>query len=193
MGVLDSPTTAAHCVWVSDEDIEIMAKRGVTAAHNPVSNLKLGSGVMPYKKMMEAGVNVALGTDGAASNNRLSVLREMQFAALLHKGVQRDPSVTMASDMIKIATENGARAQGRADCGKIAEGYKADLVLMDMSAVENIPSYCFESTLCYSASEADVLMTVADGRILYENRAYTTIDEEKLKSEARSVIAHYFD
>ena len=193
MGVLDSPTTAAHCVWVSDEDIEIMAKRGVTAAHNPVSNLKLGSGVMPYKKMMEAGVNVALGTDGAASNNHLSVLREMQFAALLHKGVQRDPSVTMASDMIKIATENGARAQGRADCGKIAEGYKADLVLMDMSAVENIPSYCFESTLCYSASEADVLMTVADGRILYENRAYTTIDEEKLKSEARSVIAHYFD
>ena len=193
MGVLESPTTAAHCVWVTDEDIAIMAKKGVTAAHNPVSNLKLGSGIMPYKKMMDAGVNVALGTDGAASNNRLSVLREMQFAALIHKGNDLDPSVTLASDMIRLATKNGAISQGRQDCGEIKVGNRADLILVDMSSVGNIPSYNFESTVCYSMSESDVLMTLCDGNILYENRAYTTIDEEKLKSEARRVIAHYFD
>lgn len=192
-GVLDLPTTAAHCVWVTDGDIEIMAEKKVSVAHNPVSNLKLGSGIMPYKKMKEAGVNITLGTDGAASNNRLSVLREMQYAALIHKGRELDPSVTLAADMIKLATRNGALAQGREDCGEIKTGMKADLILADMSAVNNIPSYNFESTVCYSMTEGDILMTLCDGNILYDNRAYTTIDEEKLKSEAQRVIAHYFD
>ena len=192
-GVIDMPTTAAHCVWVEDEDIEIMARKGVSVAHNPVSNLKLGSGIMPYKKMMDAGVNVTLGTDGAASNNRLSVLREMQTAALIHKGNDLDPSVTLAADMIKIATRNGALAQGREDCGEIAIGMRADLLLVDMGSVNNIPSYNFESTVMYSMTESDILMTMCDGNILYENGAYTTIDEEELKSESRRVISHYFD
>ena len=192
-GVLESPTTAAHCVWVTDEDMEIMAKRGVSAAHNPVSNLKLGSGIMPYKKMKDAGVNITLGTDGAASNNRLSVLREMQFAALIHKGNDLDPSVTLAGDMIKIATRNGALSQGRDDCGSVAVGMKADLLLIDLSAWNTIPSYSFESTVCYSMTEENILLTMCDGNILYEDHAYTTIDEEKLKSEAQRVISHYFD
>jgi 5-methylthioadenosine/S-adenosylhomocysteine deaminase len=192
-GVLDVPVTAAHSVWVDDEDIAIMAKQGVSVAHNPVSNFKLGSGIMPYKKMKDAGVNVTLGTDGAASNNRLSVLRELQFAALIHKGNDLDPSVTVAADMIKIATGNGALAQGRADCGEIAVGMKADLLLIDMSAFNNLPAYSFESAVAYSITEENVLMTMCDGNILYENGAYTTIDEEKLKSEARRVISHYFD
>ena len=192
-GVLDLPTTAAHCVWVEDGDIEIMARKGVSVAHNPVSNLKLGSGIMPYKKMKDAGVNITLGTDGAASNNRLSVLREMQFAALIHKGHDLDPAVTLAADMIKIATRNGAIAQGREDCGEIKVGMKADLLLVDMSAINNIPSYNFESTVIYSMTEDNILMTVCDGNILYENGAYTTIDEEELKSEGKRVISHYFD
>lgn len=192
-GVLDMPTTAAHCVWVEDGDIEIMAKRGVSVAHNPVSNLKLGSGIMPYKKMKDAGVNITLGTDGAASNNRLSVLREMQTAALIHKGNDLDPSVTLAADMIKIATRNGAIAQGREDCGEIREGMRADLLIVDMGSINNIPSYNFESTVMYSMTENDILMTMCDGNILYENGAYTTIDEEELKSESRRVISHYFD
>ncbi len=192
-GVLESRTTAAHCVWVSDEDIAIMAKYGVTAAHNPVSNLKLGSGIMPYKKMADAGVNVALGTDGAASNNRLSILRELQFAALIHKGNDLDPAVTNAGEMIRVATRNGAVAQGREDCGDLAVGKKADLILVDMSAFNNIPYYSFESTVAYSMQEDNVLLTMCDGNILYENGAYNRIDEEKLKSEARRVISHYFD
>lgn len=192
-GVLDNPVTAAHCVWVSDEDIGIMAKRGVSVAHNAVSNLKLGSGIMPYKKMRDAGVNVTLGTDGAASNNRLSVLRELQFATLIHKGAQLDPSVTLASDMIACATRNGALAQGRCDAGEVKEGMRADLLLVDMSSFDNIPSYSFESTVCYSMTESDILMTMCDGNILYERGSYTTIDEELLKHNAKRVISHYFD
>lgn len=192
-GVLDVPVTAAHCVWVTDSDIEIMKKHGVTAAHNPVSNLKLGSGVMPYKKMKAAGVNIALGTDGAASNNKLSILRELQYGSLIHKGVELDPSVTLAADMITAATRNGALAQGRDDCGKIEVGARADILLIDTRSVGNIPSYNFESTVCYSASESDILMTVCDGRILYENGSYTTIDEERLRYDAARVISHYFD
>ena len=192
-GLLENPTTAAHCVWVNDEDIAIIAKRGVSVAHNPVSNLKLGSGIMPYKKMRDAGVNVTLGTDGAASNNRLSILRELQMATLIHKGAELDPSATLASDMIVCATKNGALAQGRCDAGEIKVGNKADLLLVDMSSFDNIPSYSFESTVCYSMTEADILMTVCDGNILYERGSYTTIDEELLKHNAKKVISHYFD
>lgn len=192
-GVLDVPVTAAHCVYVSDDDIEIMKERGVTAAHNPVSNLKLGSGVMPYKKLKAAGVNIALGTDGAASNNKLSILRELQYAALIHKGVEKDPSVTLAADMIYSATRAGAIAQGREDCGEIKVGGRADLLLINMDSMNNIPSYNFESTVAYGMQESDILMTLCDGRILYENNSYTTIDEERLKHEARRVISHYFD
>lgn len=193
MGVLDVPTTAAHCVWVSDEDIEILAKKGVTAAHNPVSNLKLGSGVMPLRKLLDAGVNVALGTDGVASNNRLDVLREMQTAAILHKGVSRNPAITLAKEMIPLATRNGALSQGRTDCGSVKIGYRADLVLINRNSIHNMPSYDDYAMLCYSAEGSDVLLTMVDGRILYQNGAYTCIDEERLRSEARGVFAHYFD
>ena len=192
-GVLDVPVTAAHCVWVTEDDMRIMKEHGVTVAHNPVSNLKLGSGIMPYRKMKEIGVNVALGTDGAASNNRLSILRELQYATLLHKGAELDPTVTLARDAIDMATLNGAISQGRYDCGEIKVGNRADLVLIDMNSIGNIPSYDFESTVCYSAAESDVLMTVCDGRILYDNGSYTSIDEERLRREAKRVISHYFD
>ncbi len=192
-GALDVPVTAAHCVWVSDDDIRIMKERGVSVVHNPVSNLKLGSGIMPYRKMKQAGLNIALGTDGAASNNRLSILREMQYAALIHKGAELDPTLTCAGDMLKYATRGGAIAQGRDDCGLVSEGMKADLVLIDMQAFDNIPSYSCESSLCYSASESNVLMTLCDGNILYENGTYTSIDEELLRHNAKSVLSHYFD
>ena len=192
-GVLDVPVTAAHCVWVDDDDIRIMKSHGVTVAHNPVSNLKLASGIMPYRKMKEAGLNIALGTDGAASNNSLSILRELQFAALIHKGEELDPTVTRAAEVIDMATRNGALSQGRADCGKISVGNRADMLLIDIDSIGNIPSYDFESTVCYSASESDILMTVCDGRILYENGTYNSIDEERLRYEAKRVISHYFD
>ena len=118
LGVFDVPTTAAHCVWVSDEDVEILAAKKVFVAHNPVSNLKLGSGVMPLRKLLDGGVTVAIGTDGVASNNRLDMLREVQTAAILHKGISRDPALVKGEDMLHLANRNGALSQGRADCGE---------------------------------------------------------------------------
>ena len=193
LGVLDAPTLAAHCVWVTDEDIALLAEKNVSVVHNPVSNLKLGSGVMPLKKLLAAGVNVCLGTDGVASNNRLDILREMQTAAILHKGVLLDPTATTASQMPKIATRNGAIAQGREDCGEIRIGARADLVLIDRTSVHNMPCFDDYAMLCYSAERSDVLMTMVDGRILYQNGTYTLIDEERLHFDAQKVFAHYFD
>ena len=191
-GVFDVPATAAHCVWADDEDIEILARKSVTVAHNPVSNLKLASGVMPYVKMKKAGVNIALGTDGAASNNRLDILREMQFAALIHKGTQLDAAATNASDMIYMATRAGALAQGRRDCGKIETGYAADLLMIDLHSINNIPDYSYESAVCYSVGTSDIVLTMCDGCILYENGAYTSIDTERLEFEMKQVLENYF-
>ncbi len=193
LGVFAAPTTAAHCVWLSDEDIEILRANGVTAAHNPTSNLKLGSGVMPLRRLLDGGVNVALGTDGAASNNTLDILRELRLCAILHKGVSRRADITTAAEMLPLATENGARAQGRADCGRIAVGARADLILLDLSAPHNMPVYDLDATIAYSAESSDVRMTMVDGRILYADGAYTSIDIERLRREAGRVIAHYFD
>lgn len=185
--------TAAHCVYVTDNDIEIMKNNSVNVAHNPVSNLKLASGVMPLAKMLDAGLNVGLGTDGVASNNSLSILRELQFAALIHKGVNRKADITKASEICKLATENGAIAQGRRDCGRIEAGYKADIILIDLDSINNIPFVDPASTLAYSAKESDVVLTMCDGKILYENGEYKTIDIESLKSEAKETIEHYYD
>lgn len=192
-GVFAAPTTAAHCVWVTDEDIEILRANGVTVAHNPTSNLKLGSGVMPLRSLLDAGVNVALGTDGAASNNTLDILRELRLAAILHKGVNRRADLITAAEMLPLATVNGARAQGRGDCGRIALGARADLILLDLSTPHNIPVYDLNAAVAYSAESSDVRLTMVDGRILWANGEYTSIDIDRLRREAGRVIAHYFD
>ncbi len=193
LGVFDVPTTAAHCVYVTEGDIAILRDRGVTVAHNPVSNLKLGSGVMPMQKLFRAGVNVTFGTDGAASNNRLDVLREMNLAAILQKGTDRVCDAMHASDFLPMATVNGARAQGRGDCGQLAVGCKADLTVLSMDTVNNIPCYDPCVSVLYSATGRDVYMTMADGRILYEGGNYTTIDIEAVKYRMRETVIHYFD
>ena len=192
LGVFDTPTLAAHCVWVTDEDVAIMAEKKVTAVHNPISNLKLGSGVMPIRRMLDAGVQVAIGTDGVASNNRLDVLRDYQTAAILHKGIARDPAIVTARELWQVATRNGALAQGRTDCGKIVVGSAADLILLDRNALHNVPNYDDYAMLAYSASSEDIRMTMVDGRILYQNGEYTLIDEERLRYDFGKVLAHYF-
>ena len=193
LGALDTPTLAAHCVWVNDEDIAMLAEKSVSVVHNPISNLKLGSGVMPLNKLLDAGINVCFGTDGVASNNRLDILREMQTAAILHKGIMLDPTATTASQMPRLATRNGALAQGRVDCGEIRIGARADLILIDRTSIHNMPCFDDYAMLCYSAERSDVLMTMVDGRILYQNGTYTLIDEERLRYDAQKVFAHYFD
>ena len=192
-GVLELPTTAAHGVYLTDSDIAILSEKKASVAHNPVSNLKLGSGVMPIRKLIDGGVNVALGTDGVASNNRLDMLRELQTAAILHKGVNRDPEAITAKEAFGLATRNGALAQRRTDCGRIEVGNRADLVLLDRNALHNMPSYDDYAMIAYSAERSDVQMTMVDGCILYRNGEYTSIDEERLRYDCRETFAHYFD
>ena len=147
---------------------------------------------MPLRKMLDAGVNVGLGTDGVASNNRLDVLREMQTAAILHKGINRDPAIIKAHELPALATVNGALAQGRTDCGRVEIGKKADLILLDRNSLHNMPTYDDYAMLAYSADSRDVKMTMVDGRILYRNGEYTLIDEERLRFESREVFSNYF-
>ena len=191
-GCFEAPVTAAHCVWIEDGDIEILARHGATAVYNPVSNLKLGSGVMPLAKLLDAGVNVALGTDGTASNNTVDIFKEMHVGAIVQKGFTRDLSRIGAGDLIRAATEAGARAQGRADCGAVKAGMRADIILVDLCALNNIPYYDLRYTAVYSANSSNVTMTMVDGKILYENGEFTTIDTEKLIHDMREECGSYF-
>lgn len=192
-GLFEVPVSCAHGVWLTDEDRAILASHGAGVVHNPVSNLKLGSGIMPLRRTLDAGVRVALGTDGAASNNRLDILREMQTALLLQKGFSHDPASISAAEGLSLLSENGFLLQGRTDSGRIDPGFRADLCLIRTDTLNGLPDGCPETLLAYSASAADVVLTMADGRILYENGVFTTLDEEKLKYEFRQMREHYFD
>ena len=183
-GAFDVRATAAHCVWVSDGDIGIMAEKHVTCAHNPVSNLKLGSGIAPIAKMKKAGVNIALGTDGCASNNTHDMFEEIKLSALLQKGTTLDPTSVSAYDALEFATVNGARAQGRLEeCGSLRAGKQADIIMLDMTSPSLVPSYDPVAEVVYSARGSDVVLTMVQGKILYENGEFLTIDYEKTAAE----------
>lgn len=187
-GVLDSPAILAHCVWVEDDDIEIFAEKGATVAHCPASNLKLGSGVCNTYKMLEKGVNVGIGTDSAASNNGLDIMREMYLAAILPKGIQNRADIITPQDVYKMATVNGYKAQGRTDCGVIKEGYKADLIVIDLDKPNMYPDFDVLNNLVYSANKGDVVLTMVDGNVLYKNGEFTAIDVEKIGAEVSRLV-----
>jgi 5-methylthioadenosine/S-adenosylhomocysteine deaminase len=178
-GILDVPVIAAHCVHVDDDDIAILKEKNVSVVHNPTSNLKLASGVAPVPKMLEQGINVCLGTDGASSNNNLDLFMEARQAALIHKGVSGDPAAVTAREVFNMATRNGARALGIAGAGEICAGGKADLIILSMDSPHLQPVYDHISTLIYAARASDVETVIVDGNILMEQRRLTTIDEEK--------------
>lgn len=187
-GTFEAPTTAAHGVFLTDEDREVLVAKGVTVSHNPVSNLKLGSGIMPLYKTLASGVSVAMGTDGVASNDRLDILREMQTALLLHKGTSPDGMALTAESMWVLGSENGAKAQRRQKAGRVQKGYSADLLLWDLSGVRNLPARDAFSTMMYSAARDDLYLTMVEGHILYENGVLLTIDEEKLTDEFLRIV-----
>ena len=137
-------------------------------------------------------MNVALGTDGTASNNVLDMFKEMHVGAIIQKGITRDPSRIGAGDMLRAATTAGAHAQQRGDCGEIAVGRRADIILLDLCAPNNIPYYDLRCTAVYSANSSNVTMTMVDGRILYENGEYTTVDIEKIIHDMREECGSYF-
>ena len=175
-GVWRGGGTAAHCVWVTDADMDLMARRRITAVHNPVSNLKLASGVARVPALLEAGVNVALGTDGVASNNSHDLFEEIKLAAILHKGVTGDPAAVSALQALEMATVNGARALGRTDTGVIAPGRTADLILLDFTRPGLTPCHDVYESLAFSARGSDVVMNMARGKVIYENGTFCTLD-----------------
>ncbi|MCL1804984.1 MAG: amidohydrolase [Clostridiales bacterium] len=175
-GLFDSPATAAHCVWVEDDDLDILADKGVTIAANPVSNLKLASGICPIPKAMARGINIGLGTDSVASNNNLNLFEELKLHAMLHKATNYDPTLITPEEAFACVTANGARSQGRAGCGSIAAGHKADLVVIDTSAPNMQPCHHQLYNLVYSATGSEVLMTMVDGKVLYREGKWPTLD-----------------
>ncbi len=180
LGLFNIPAYAAHCVWVTDEDIEILKSHNVVPVHCPTSNLKLGSGFAPIPKMIEKGLTVALGTDGSASNNNLNMFEEMHLASVIHNGVLRDPSLMPPEQIVKMATVNGAKTQGRFDTGSIEVGKKADIIAINLDAPHMVPDNDTLSLIVYSAQASDVCMTMVDGKILYENGEFKTMDKERV-------------
>ena len=188
LGAFDVPCHAAHCVWVSDSDMEIMKEKGVSCVHNPTSNMKLGSGFAPVVKMLDRGINVAIGTDGAASNNNLNMFEEMHMASVIHKGYSGDPTALGASDILKMATINGAKLQGRNDTGAIEVGKKADLVAIDLSGPHMRPVLDPVALIVYAAQGSDVAMTMVDGRILYEDGKFLTLDQKRIYRDVEAAV-----
>lgn len=183
-GLFERGTLAAHCVWLDDEDIAIIKRHNIRVAHNPGSNMKLASGVAPVPRLLGESVCVALGTDGASSNNNLDMIEEMHLAALLHKVHTLDPLAVTADEAVKMGTEYGAKALGLQNVGRIEAGAKADLVLFDMDDVSWYPRHNLVSLLAYSAGANTVDTVIVDGEILMQNRALLTLDEEKIFYEA---------
>ena len=183
LGAFDVPAIAAHCVYVDDEDIAILAKHGVTVAHNPASNMKLSSGFAPIAKMLDAGVNVALGTDGMASNNNHDMFQDMYLMAMLPKGKELDPTLITPKQAVFSATRAGALAQGREDCGLVKEGFKADLCVLDVTGISWCPVNDMLTNVVYAGHGSDVVLTMCDGAVVYRNGVWPTLDIDRVKAE----------
>ena len=182
-GAWENGGIAAHCVYTTAEDWEIMKGKDVTCVHNPWSNLKLGSGIAPIPAMCKAGVNVALGSDGMSSHNSADIFSDMKLAAALHCGANCDPMAMGAWDALEMATVRGARALGRTDTGVIAPGYVADLILVDFTAPNLTPCHDPAENLVFSARGSNVVMNMARGQVIYENGEFFTVDLARVRRE----------
>lgn len=190
MGAFGGRTLAAHCVHVDADDIALLAERGVCVAHCPKSNAKLGSGVAPVQALRRAGVRVALGTDGAASNDGLDLIEEMRFAALLQKATAEDPAALSAGEVLEMATSAGAAALGL-NAGELTVGCEADLILVDLDRVETLPHPSDAVSLVYAAGGASVRDVIVAGEVLLRDGELLTIDEEKVKEEVKRLAGRY--
>jgi 5-methylthioadenosine/S-adenosylhomocysteine deaminase len=196
VGYLDSlgfwtpRTLAAHGVWVTDEDIAILKRRGVGVSHNPESNMKLASGTAPVPKYLAAGVSLGLGTDGAASNNDLDMFEAMRLAAFLHKLQSQDPRVVPAATALEMATLGGARALGmEREIGSLHTGKRADLIVVGMNRARQTPRYDALSHLVYATHGDDVETTIVNGQVLMLERKMLTLDEAAVLREADAFAA----
>ena len=190
LDLLDAGTIAAHCIWLEDDELDILAALGVKVAHDPESNMKLGAGVAPVPAMLGRGIDVGLGTDGCASNNNLDLFGEMGMCAKLHKVFSADPTILPAEKVVEMATIGGARVLGMADCiGSIVPGKWADIILLDLNKPHLTPLYSPFSQVVYAASGADVSTSIIGGRIVMRDRKLLALDAASTMAEVRRIAA----
>src|SRR5574341_916934 len=186
IGFLNDRVIAAHMVWLSEEELGLLKRLGVGVVHNPQSNMKLASGTAPVPQMLKENLAVGLGTDGAASNNDLNLWEEMDTAAKLHKLISNDPKVVSAEDAFEMATIRGARALHlEKEIGSIEKGKRADLVSVDLDALNQTPFYNIYSDLVYATKAGDVRTVIIEGRVVMRDRRLLTLNEEAIKADAR--------
>ncbi|NNC78258.1 MAG: amidohydrolase family protein [Woeseiaceae bacterium] len=190
IGFFEGPTIAAHVVWPTEQEISILARRKVGVIHNPTSNMKIASGISPVTAMLDAGVRVGLGTDGAASNNDLDMWEEMRLAAFLQKVDRMNPEVLPATTVLSMATIGGATAIGLGDSiGSLEVGKRADIIQVAFDDVHHVPTFDVVSHLVYVTDEQDVASVVVDGKVLMHEREFRTIDTENVAEEATALAA----
>ncbi len=183
-GLFDGLAAAAHCVHVDEADLDILKECQVSVITNPASNMKLGNGFAPVPDMLAKGINVCIGTDGAASNNSLNMFHEMNLLGLIHKGVRQKADCVSAREIFRMATIRGARALGMEEMtGSIQVGKKADLAILDLRTPSMTPRNDLLAGLCYSANGSEVETVIIDGEITMENRKVLTLDEERIYKE----------
>ena len=193
LGAFDSRAFAAHCVELTENDMDIIKEKGVSIVHNPTSNMKLGSGFAPVEKFLSKGINVTIGTDGTASNNNLDMLEEMHMASVIHNGFMRDATVMNAEKIIKMATVNGASLQGRENCGNLLPGFRADFIALSLDSPNMFPCLDEAALVVYSAGRSDVIMTVVDGKAVYEKGEFLTIDKERVYYNVRKTVERLYN
>jgi 5-methylthioadenosine/S-adenosylhomocysteine deaminase len=188
IGVLDARTHVVHGIWLSKGEIDLMGRTGAHHIHCPVSNMILASGVADVPRLLKGGVNVALGTDGPASNNSHDMFEVLKLTALLQKVSTLIPTIITSSQVLELATLGGAKALDREkELGSIEVGKKADLVIVNMKKPQTFPVYRVTSSLVYTARESNVETVIVDGKIVMENRRMINIDEEAVLTEAGEV------
>ena len=187
-GTFEVNTIAAHCVYLSNEDMEIIKSQGVNPVYNPQSNMKLASGTAKVIDMLNKNINVCLGTDGASSNNNLNMFGEMETGALLQKLYYKDAVALSGEEMLKLATLNGAKALGFNNLGKIKNGYLADIIMLNLNKPSMTPIHDIHSNIVFSANGSEVEYVIINGEILMEKGEFTTIDEEKVIYEANKIV-----
>ncbi|MBT9140118.1 MAG: 5-methylthioadenosine/S-adenosylhomocysteine deaminase [Dehalococcoidia bacterium] len=190
IGLLERTVLAAHCVHLSEEDMDILKEYNVSVAHNPGSNLKLGSGIAPVPDLLSRGITVGLGTDGAASNNNLDMMEEMRLTALIHKGNRMDPTVISAREALAMATRESAKAVFLEKVGIVAPKMKADIIMVDLQRPHLTPQHDLVAHLVYAAQPSDITMVMINGQIILENGQLTTLDEEKIIFQAQQRALH---
>jgi 5-methylthioadenosine/S-adenosylhomocysteine deaminase len=194
IGLLKLKTIAVHCIWLTKEEKNLLKKYDVSISHNPESNMKLGSGVMDLPWMLKQGVNVALATDGAASNDNLNMFGAIRAASLLHRVTYRDPTIINSHTLLQMATINGARALGLdQEIGSIEIGKRADIILIDLSKPHTRPLGHVENMLVYCSLGSDVETVIIDGKIVMRDRTILTVNEEDVMKEAERIKCEYLE